>query len=163
MNRWTTADPGGLVDGPNVYQYVRGNPIKYKDILGMWTSWYFDGKWYYGCDLRECHKSYSDAQKKCYAENATPGEIAKCLERARCDYYACIAGKLGIGFEEYIVGEGEDAVTICEFVPSGCGRIDDGGGSYPMEPANLLFLVLFLSIMLLTQRRRQKTRQTVNA
>ena len=32
--RWTTRDPLGMVDGPNVYAYVRGNPVVYTDPEG---------------------------------------------------------------------------------------------------------------------------------
>ena len=32
--RWLTRDPLGMVDGPNVYAYVGGNPIHYLDALG---------------------------------------------------------------------------------------------------------------------------------
>jgi RHS repeat-associated protein len=35
MNRWTGADPAELIDGPNVYEYVRGNPIVSFDPLGL--------------------------------------------------------------------------------------------------------------------------------
>lgn len=35
MNRWTSPDPAGLVDGPNVYEYVRGNPLSYIDTDGL--------------------------------------------------------------------------------------------------------------------------------
>ncbi|XXX53456.1 RHS repeat-associated core domain-containing protein [Sorangium sp. So ce124] len=34
LGRWTSADPAGLVDGPNLYQYVRGNPIRLVDANG---------------------------------------------------------------------------------------------------------------------------------
>jgi RHS repeat-associated protein len=40
MNQWTMADPLGLIDGPNMHAYVRRNPVKCKDILGLWTSFY---------------------------------------------------------------------------------------------------------------------------
>ena len=33
--RWTTRDPLGMVDGPNVYAYVRGNPVRFHDSLGL--------------------------------------------------------------------------------------------------------------------------------
>ena len=33
--RWTTPDPAGLIVGPNVYAYVRGNPVTYYDPLGL--------------------------------------------------------------------------------------------------------------------------------
>lgn len=53
LGRWTAADPAGLVDGPNLYRHVSGNPIGYKDqegksmtaadlpdiaILGIWQG-----------------------------------------------------------------------------------------------------------------------------
>ncbi|OQC06797.1 MAG: putative deoxyribonuclease RhsA [Candidatus Hydrogenedentes bacterium ADurb.Bin101] len=38
MNRWTSADPAGLVDGPNVYGYVGGNPMSSHDPLGLTSN-----------------------------------------------------------------------------------------------------------------------------
>ncbi len=35
--RWLTRDPLGMVDGPNVYAYVRGNPITCVDPLGLFV------------------------------------------------------------------------------------------------------------------------------
>jgi RHS repeat-associated protein len=32
--RWTAADPAGLIDGPNLYAYVRGNPVRKSDPSG---------------------------------------------------------------------------------------------------------------------------------
>ena len=34
MARWTTVDPLGMVDGPNMYGYVMGDPINSLDIYG---------------------------------------------------------------------------------------------------------------------------------
>ena len=34
LGRWTAADPAGLVDGPNLYVYTRGNPIGAVDPTG---------------------------------------------------------------------------------------------------------------------------------
>jgi RHS repeat-associated protein len=34
LGRWTAADPAGLVDGPNLYAYVRNNPITLRDPNG---------------------------------------------------------------------------------------------------------------------------------
>ena len=35
--RWVTRDPLGMVDGPNVYAYVGGNPANRDDALGLFT------------------------------------------------------------------------------------------------------------------------------
>ncbi|XXY21866.1 SpvB/TcaC N-terminal domain-containing protein [Sorangium sp. So ce216] len=34
LGRWTSADPAGMVDGPNLYEYVRGNSIRLLDPNG---------------------------------------------------------------------------------------------------------------------------------
>jgi RHS repeat-associated protein len=34
LGRWTAADPAWMVDGPNLYQYVRGSPISLGDPTG---------------------------------------------------------------------------------------------------------------------------------
>jgi RHS repeat-associated protein len=34
LGRWTSADPAGMVDGPNLYAYVEGNPIRLLDPTG---------------------------------------------------------------------------------------------------------------------------------
>jgi RHS repeat-associated protein len=35
LGRWTASDPAGLVDGPNLYMYCRGNPVGLVDPKGM--------------------------------------------------------------------------------------------------------------------------------
>lgn len=34
LGRWTKCDPQGMVDGPNLYAYARGNPLAYSDPTG---------------------------------------------------------------------------------------------------------------------------------
>jgi RHS repeat-associated protein len=34
LTRWISCDPGGLVDGPNLYRYVAGNPVRSSDRSG---------------------------------------------------------------------------------------------------------------------------------
>ncbi|HKM03959.1 MAG TPA: RHS repeat-associated core domain-containing protein, partial [Lachnospiraceae bacterium] len=34
LGRWTASDPAGLVDGVNLYMYVRGNPVRLSDPSG---------------------------------------------------------------------------------------------------------------------------------
>jgi RHS repeat-associated protein len=38
LGRWTAADPAGIVDGLNIYTYVRLNPVKLVDSTGMQGS-----------------------------------------------------------------------------------------------------------------------------
>ncbi len=38
LARWTSADPGGLVDGPNVFAYAKNNPIIATDPTGYQTK-----------------------------------------------------------------------------------------------------------------------------
>ncbi len=35
LGRWTSCDPGGLIDGQNLYRYARNNPITYSDPDGQ--------------------------------------------------------------------------------------------------------------------------------
>lgn len=41
LGRWISCDPAGLVDGSNVYRYVKNSPINTTDPTGMWgwPSW----------------------------------------------------------------------------------------------------------------------------
>jgi RHS repeat-associated protein len=55
MARWTSRDPLGMADGPNVYAYVRGNLLNRFDRLGLYDCW---GE-YYDC-LAECNESCGD-------------------------------------------------------------------------------------------------------
>jgi len=53
LGRWTSADPAGMVDGPNLYQYARSGPIAFMDptgttlraqpnYVGMFLDWLLD-------------------------------------------------------------------------------------------------------------------------
>jgi RHS repeat-associated protein len=38
LGRWTATDPAGMIDGPGLYTYVRGNPVRSTDPSGMWDE-----------------------------------------------------------------------------------------------------------------------------
>ncbi|HGM5581148.1 TPA: RHS repeat-associated core domain-containing protein [Pseudomonas putida] len=41
--RWLSADPGGLIDGPNLYRMNRNNPLRFRDATGMAPDYDFLG------------------------------------------------------------------------------------------------------------------------
>jgi RHS repeat-associated protein len=46
LGRWLTPDPLGLIDGPNLYAYVKNNPLSYVDPYGLFlmqTGDFFSG------------------------------------------------------------------------------------------------------------------------
>lgn len=42
LGRWTSADPAGMVDGPNLYAYGSANPVRFTDPSGMDPAEPFD-------------------------------------------------------------------------------------------------------------------------
>lgn len=38
LGRWTSCDPGGIVDGPNLYSYGRGNAVNLRDVTGTMST-----------------------------------------------------------------------------------------------------------------------------
>jgi RHS repeat-associated protein len=57
QKRFLAEDPLGFVDGPNPFAYVGGNPLQYRDPLGLWAwgdplpQWMVDGAAGYGDTL----------------------------------------------------------------------------------------------------------------
>jgi RHS repeat-associated protein len=56
LGTWTTVDPAGIVDGPNLYSYTRNNPIRYTDPTGndsheSGATKFFRGLWTGGKSL----------------------------------------------------------------------------------------------------------------
>jgi RHS repeat-associated protein len=42
LGRWLSADPAGMIDGPNVHAYVANNPARYMDPLGLEVGDWWD-------------------------------------------------------------------------------------------------------------------------
>lgn len=106
--RWTTRDPLGMDDGPNVFGYVKGNPTLFVDPFGLLRYICFDtngdgeldrcytkknGK-PTDCEEKECRKTFLKAQAQCVSKHQTPTPLAACLTKARVKYYKCI-GTIG--------------------------------------------------------------------
>ena len=84
--RWTTRDPLGMVDGPNVYSYVNENPVNGSDGLGLFPD----------CEAKraQCH---ADCARKhpCKPDGSWPSrldelEYAVCAAGCEVAYQACV-------------------------------------------------------------------------
>ena len=71
--RWAWRDPLGMVDGPNVYEYVGGNPLGAFDPMGLITAW-FAPRSHPGC-------SYENVIG--YARRANTGNREHCMAGCR--------------------------------------------------------------------------------
>jgi len=84
LARWLTRDPLGMVDGPNVYGYVRGKPVKQKDTLGLVTT--------SGCCGEEGVSVIDKVERACdnLENHITDESLLKCLqERCRNSVIVC--------------------------------------------------------------------------
>ena len=81
--RWLTRDPLGMVDGLNVYEYVKSQPISHDDSLGL---------------LRDCDAEHIQCFRDCY--NSKPPWPCKyqdgchyryCQAKCLAEYMLCIA------------------------------------------------------------------------
>ncbi len=50
LGLWNTTDPGGYIDGPNLYQYVHSNPPVGVDPMGLLNS-RLENEWHQGADV----------------------------------------------------------------------------------------------------------------
>ncbi|NJL71367.1 MAG: RHS repeat-associated core domain-containing protein [Candidatus Competibacteraceae bacterium] len=136
--RWMQRDPLRMVDGPNMYAYVRGALISRYDPFGLQSCCVvYDPKTgkeiYRGpCgprdpfDFAECHRKY-------LADNANCGANRKCLEQSYCNYIKCVAQHANIDMSD----------IPCDV---GCGRSNPSprSGPQPAEVCILLTLILAL-------------------
>ena len=83
--RWTTPDPLGMIDGPNVYGYVKGNPANHVDYFGLLTE-------------EECYRRDENCREGCdfLADLLGGGPFSwppylGCLAECRVRLAACLA------------------------------------------------------------------------
>jgi RHS repeat-associated protein len=105
--RWITRDPAGMVDGPNLYAYVTGNPVTHADPSGLlklqlhgnwcgpgWTGgrdygrseWNLDDPridWSVKDSLDRVCQFHDVCRKACRASVATQASLRDCY--FRCD------------------------------------------------------------------------------
>jgi hypothetical protein len=79
VGQWVTRDPIGMVDGPNLYSYVEGNPVQRVDRLGLYNYTFHK--------LKEAADSY----KKAFDFPSLPGWDARGYSGYRECYDDCQA------------------------------------------------------------------------
>ena len=116
--RWLTRDPMGMIDGPNLYGYGKGNPTSKKDFYGLacgsgWSDAFVPDKWpnigvdftracekhdaCYGCSGAKAGSSrlicdmdfYDDLMKECDTYAVEPDSQANCEALVKI-YYAAV-------------------------------------------------------------------------
>jgi len=83
LARWTTPDPEGMIDGPNMYSYVSSNPIEHFDPLGL---------------VRDCSKEQIICFRRCWNSNppwpiekGKRGHYLYCQSKCLAEYLECVA------------------------------------------------------------------------
>ncbi len=118
MARWTGADPAGIVDGPNVYGYVRGEPVARIDQYGL---------------CREKGESYNDCANR--KNNRLDYKLlGMCMALCKCPLPIC---KLACGACEALMAiVWAKAVTDCLIIcPDPCPSIlGPPGPLFPPPP-----------------------------
>lgn len=107
IGRWTSADPAGLVDGPNLYRYARDNPVTLADPGGMVPQDCLGGE---GCGPGDdsAHQAILDEENRIQEEAAREESIRAAIaaqaeeerwlaERAAEEDQIIIEGKVPVG------------------------------------------------------------------
>ena len=93
--RWTTRDPLGMVDGPNVYAYVMGNPVRLIDPLGLSYMCFDRGSEFYWWCRRRPWRNYRETSvcgkeiQRCCVRMGDPSQCQKCFDEHRKAIYEC--------------------------------------------------------------------------
>jgi RHS repeat-associated protein len=112
MGRWTSGDPAGLADGPNVYAYVGNNPINKLDPLGLagicWQNMKLTA-------IVNCNIEYVSHSGFCGL-----GSIQKKIQKACSDMMAMITKKGNADLYDAVCPSGEtcgDLKPVTEYRP----------------------------------------------
>lgn len=105
LARWSQRDPAGFVDGPNLYGYVSGNPVRWFDPLGLDGCCHLADGSPVPCDYDPCDPKFTpgdgnwilDCIACCLNEAPTPdplryAEICSANCYAKADSSGCAVG-----------------------------------------------------------------------
>ncbi len=91
--RWLKRDPLGMIDGPNMYAYVEGNPIDFRDFWGLNAEEAGDP-----C-TEKCKQSCQDCCDKKFGEAISgienPYDKLKLANQRQCCYMVCATVPVG--------------------------------------------------------------------
>lgn len=116
IGRWISPDPMGTIDGPNMYAFVRNNPVKYVDYFGFNSQ--IDPNC--GCVMHGHPGWY----------NAPPGCVCICgrdgRSEAPADSYRSrmgsdiksVLGGIGHGVMDFLIGSLHDLQTAAVYIGS---------------------------------------------
>lgn len=115
LGRWISPDPMGTIDGPNLYAFVRNNPMKYVDLFGFFS---IDPNC--GCVMHG-HPGWHNAPPGCVcicgkdgASEAIPGSYRS---KIGSDIKSILGG-VSHGVVDSVVGPLQDLQSIAAYIGS---------------------------------------------
>ncbi|MCK4934378.1 MAG: RHS repeat-associated core domain-containing protein, partial [Simkaniaceae bacterium] len=113
IGRWITPDPKGAIDGPNLYEYTRSNPMTYVDYFGLSSTINETCR----CMLHD-HPGKANAPKDCvcicgqneiFADHY-PGQIGSSLQS--------VMSGIGHGVVDFVIGSLHGLQTAAVYIGS---------------------------------------------
>ncbi len=116
IGRWISPDPMGTIDGPNLYAFVRNNPMKYVDYFGFNTKIAENC----GCILHDhpgWHHAPPDCVCICGKDGASEGAAGSYRSKRGSDIKSALGG-ISHGTVDFLVGSLHDLQTTAVYMSS---------------------------------------------
>jgi RHS repeat-associated protein len=116
IGRWISPDPMGTIDGPNMYAFVRNNPVKYVDYFGFISQ--LDPNC--GC-VNHGHPGWHYAPPECVCICGRDGRSEAPADSYRSKMgsdITSVLGGIGHGVVDFLVGSLHDLQTAAVYIGS---------------------------------------------
>ena len=116
VGRWISPDPAGTIDGPNLYTFVRNNPMKYVDYFGLSSA--LDENC--GC-THHGHPGWHNAPEGCVCicgKNGSAYASGSYRSKIGSDITSAIGG-ISHGVVDFVIGSLHDLQTAVTYMGSG--------------------------------------------